>query len=117
MARAALRVRVLVDEKDLVAVAVAVVVEVELGRLVPESIAQRGPAKADVHSHDVHLQGRNNSKDQSLSVIDSNVKNTERQILSRLGFSTIMYPQVKYTLKPNVKYSFARYYNASFNFF
>ena len=94
MARAALRVRVLVDEKDLVAVAVAVavVVEVELGRLVPESIAQRGPAKADVHSHDVHLQGRNKSKDQSFLAIDSNVVNTECRILSRLGFSTLLYP-------------------------
>ena len=92
MARAALRVRVLVDEKDLVAVAVAVVVEVELGRLVPESVAQRGAAKADVHSHDVHLQGRNKSKDQSFLAIDSNVENTERQILSRLDFSPLLYP-------------------------
>ena len=42
VARAALRVRVLVDEEDLVAVAavaVAVVVEVQLRGLVPESIA------------------------------------------------------------------------------
>ena len=53
--RAALRVRILVDEKDIIVVIVVVAVEVELRRLVNEAVAKRSPAKADVHSHDVYL--------------------------------------------------------------
>ena len=41
-------------------------------------------------------------------VINNNVETSERRILSMLGFSTL--PLVKYTLKPNVEYSFVRYY-------
>ena len=53
--RAALRVRILVDEKDFIVVIVVVAVEVELRRLVNEAVAKRSPAKADFHSHDVYL--------------------------------------------------------------
>ena len=39
------------------------------------------------------------------------------QILLTLGFLTLMYAQVNYTSKPNVEYSFARYYKVSFQIF